>query len=339
MTIRVLFVDDEQSLLNSIQRRLGTQFQISTATSGREALELIESSEPFPVIFSDMRMPWMDGTEFIKQARVLSPTTTFVMLTGNQDQETAKEALNEAEVFRFLRKPIHTSEISDTIIAANEDHLDQKDHVKLAACDDLLAAKIFDEISTLVSGTLPELVESVKGHVNTLAETDKSHQQDICRAVDYVLLCARIRSIDLSEALLNPDSDDQVQLFEVLDQTVNILLSVPRLDFVAAVLFSFAKATGAIEPATSDLRSALMRFYGDLLRVGFTWGVLADVQSYSERSAQMVRALPHIDEAVIATLVSSDNRLKTVAETPDPVGVGDSSGDVNVFESVADFTF
>lgn len=339
MTIRVLFVDDEQSLLNSIQRRLGTQFMISTATSGREALELIESSEPFPVICSDMRMPWMDGTEFIKRARLMTPATTFVMLTGNQDQETAKEALNEAEVFRFLRKPIHTSEISDTIIAANEDHLDRQNHAKLAACDDLLAAKILDEISTLASVSSPDLDQLVKAHVSAIVVVDEKHWQDVSRAVDYILLCSKIRDIDLSEAMLNPESDDQVEFLKVIDQTVKILMQVPRLDFVAAVLFSFAKANGAIAPPNSDLRSATMRYYGEVVRVAFTWGVLANVDSEVERSSAIRNALSQIDADTIEAMISEDVRLQNSADevdSSDDDGSADASALENPSETTAD---
>ena len=118
MSVRVLFVDDEQSLLNSIERRLGSKYFVSTAASGREALELLESSEPYPVIVTDMRMPWMEGLEFVTRAREIAPNSIYLMLTGNQDQDTAREAVNQASIFRFLRKPCHTKDLCEAIDAA-----------------------------------------------------------------------------------------------------------------------------------------------------------------------------------------------------------------------------
>ena len=102
---RVLLVDDEPNVLDGYKRSLRGRFALSTATSGAEALEKIAAEEPFAVVVSDMRMPEMNGVELLKRVRVVSPDSVRMMLTGNADQETAIQAVNQGHIFRFLNKP------------------------------------------------------------------------------------------------------------------------------------------------------------------------------------------------------------------------------------------
>ncbi|MDD2467189.1 MAG: response regulator [Desulfobulbus sp.] len=105
MTERILFVDDEPNVLQSIQRQLRKRFDLVTADSGQEALSVLKEQGPFAVIVSDMRMPGMNGVELLSLAKNLYPETVRLMLTGNADQETAMEAVNNGQIFRFLTKP------------------------------------------------------------------------------------------------------------------------------------------------------------------------------------------------------------------------------------------
>ena len=66
MTEKVLFVDDEENILHSIKRELRKRFEIYTAESGADALEILKDSGPFAVIVSDMRMPVMSGLEALQ---------------------------------------------------------------------------------------------------------------------------------------------------------------------------------------------------------------------------------------------------------------------------------
>ena len=105
MSERILFVDDEPNVLQSIQRQLRKRFDLVTAEGGQEALRALQEQGPFAVIVSDMRMPGMNGVELLSKAKDLYPETVRLMLTGNADQETAMEAVNNGQIFRFLTKP------------------------------------------------------------------------------------------------------------------------------------------------------------------------------------------------------------------------------------------
>jgi len=105
MTEKILFVDDEQNVLQSIQRQLRKRFEMEIAEGPEEALRILKEQGPFAVIVSDMRMPHMTGVELLAQTKDLYPDMVRLMLTGNADQETAMEAVNTGQIFRFLTKP------------------------------------------------------------------------------------------------------------------------------------------------------------------------------------------------------------------------------------------
>lgn len=105
MNEQILLVDDEQNVLDSIKRQLRKQFQISTAPGANEALDIVKSNNEFAVILSDMRMPGKDGVQFFREIQQISPNSTRIMLTGNADQKTAADAVNQGSIFRFLTKP------------------------------------------------------------------------------------------------------------------------------------------------------------------------------------------------------------------------------------------
>lgn len=105
MTSKVLFVDDDPNLLSAIQRTLHKHFKIDTCLDAAVALRQLVDDGPYAVVVADMRMPEMDGLEFLKKARALAPDTVRLMLTGNADQKTAVDAVNDGHVFRFLTKP------------------------------------------------------------------------------------------------------------------------------------------------------------------------------------------------------------------------------------------
>lgn len=115
--MKVLIVDDHESLLSGLRRQFRERYQVTTATSGPDAIEKLSSDEPFAVVISDMRMPEMDGVEFLEILERKSPDTVRMMLTGNADQETAVRAINSGHIFRFFNKPCDAETLSEGIDA------------------------------------------------------------------------------------------------------------------------------------------------------------------------------------------------------------------------------
>jgi response regulator RpfG family c-di-GMP phosphodiesterase len=108
---RILCVDDEENILSAIQRSLRRNFTITTATSGKEGLQILKESEPFEVVVSDMKMPEMSGAVFLRKASELYPHTVRVLLTGYADLDNVVAAVNDGHIYRFLGKPITGSHL------------------------------------------------------------------------------------------------------------------------------------------------------------------------------------------------------------------------------------
>lgn len=116
MNRRVLLVDDDSNILQGYRRSLRGQFDVHVALGSEIALEMIQNeSEPYSIIVSDMRMPGMDGIEFMKKVTELTPNTVRIMLSGNADQQAVIDSVNKGQVFRFLSKPCDQQTLVQTL--------------------------------------------------------------------------------------------------------------------------------------------------------------------------------------------------------------------------------
>jgi len=119
---RVLCVDDEPMVLEGLTLHLRTRFELLTATSGAAGIERLKLDGPFAVVISDMRMPEMNGAEFLAHARQIAPDTVRMLLTGYADLDSAVAAVNQGQIFRFLSKPCPAPLVVQAVIAAVEQH-------------------------------------------------------------------------------------------------------------------------------------------------------------------------------------------------------------------------
>jgi EAL domain-containing protein (putative c-di-GMP-specific phosphodiesterase class I)/CheY-like chemotaxis protein len=113
----VLIVDDERSTLEGWTDLLQRQYRLVCASNGEDALAVLRA-DPVDVIVCEERMPGMSGIDMLRRARVQSPATVAIMVTGSAAPDIAIRAINEAGVFRFLRKPCDGRELSASIADA-----------------------------------------------------------------------------------------------------------------------------------------------------------------------------------------------------------------------------
>jgi len=106
MNNKVLLVDDSNDVIEGLARLMGPDFDVRTANSSAEALELCREQGPFAVVVSDHHMPGGNGVELLSKIRDDYPTTVRILMTAHADLETSLSATNEGEVFRFLEKPL-----------------------------------------------------------------------------------------------------------------------------------------------------------------------------------------------------------------------------------------
>src|SRR5215469_11775947 len=119
---RILCVDDDIRILQAFERQFRKQFEIETALGPMAALRTIATTDPFAVVISDLRMPDMDGIEFLARVRQSCPDTVRIILTGYADLRAAISAVNEGKIFQFLTKPCPPEMLTRTLDLALEQH-------------------------------------------------------------------------------------------------------------------------------------------------------------------------------------------------------------------------
>lgn len=116
----VLLVDDEENVLKSLKRLfMDEDFEVLTAASGREGLEIVGEKE-IAVILSDQKMPEMNGAEFLEKSREISPNSVRLILTGYADVNAAIAAINKGGASRYLSKPWDDNNLLATVREAVE---------------------------------------------------------------------------------------------------------------------------------------------------------------------------------------------------------------------------
>ena len=105
MSKKILIVDDEKNLLDTLRRSLARRYDIVTAEGPEAGLAALRSKDVFAVVVSDLAMPGMDGVKFLARAKEISPLSVRMMLTSHGDLDAAMAAVNEGNIFRFLTKP------------------------------------------------------------------------------------------------------------------------------------------------------------------------------------------------------------------------------------------
>jgi two-component system response regulator HupR/HoxA len=116
----VLFVDDEEKVLSSLERALMDEpYNQLFAVSGMEALEVLNQQDVH-VIVSDMRMPEMDGLQLMKIVKEKRPNIIRTVLSGYADVDMLRGVINRGEIYRFVTKPWNTEELKCVIMQSLE---------------------------------------------------------------------------------------------------------------------------------------------------------------------------------------------------------------------------
>ncbi len=161
----LLCVDDERNILNALKRLFRTEkYKVVVAESGAEGLKILES-EPVDVVVSDMRMPEMDGAQFLEQVAKRWPQTMRVLLTGYADIESTIAAVNKGKIFQYVSKPWNDEDIKLVIRRALEVKFLEQEQKRL----ERLTKKQNEELRHL-NENLEKMVEARTSEVQQTAD-------------------------------------------------------------------------------------------------------------------------------------------------------------------------
>lgn len=135
----ILVVDDEEEILFSLRGLLRQEFELHTAQSGAEAIDIMRR-HVIHVIMTDQRMPQMTGVELLQQARGECPEAVRMVFTGYADIKAVIDAINQGQIFRYLTKPWDPDELVAALRQGCEEYdrltarrnllLDMRDYIK-----------------------------------------------------------------------------------------------------------------------------------------------------------------------------------------------------------------
>ncbi|MBI3839851.1 MAG: response regulator [Planctomycetia bacterium] len=121
MISSILFVDDDPNLLGAYRRQFRKLYNVDTALGTQEGLAAVANGQ-YAVVVSDMRMPGMNGLQFLARVREISPATVHVILTGDAGLKSADRGAASQHVFRFLEKPCSRESLTKCLQEALEEH-------------------------------------------------------------------------------------------------------------------------------------------------------------------------------------------------------------------------
>jgi diguanylate cyclase (GGDEF)-like protein len=198
----ILCVDDEPRILEGLRPTLSKKYLVKTASSASAALGILRTTPTINVIISDMRMPRMNGAQFLSASREIAPNARRILLTGHADVATALAAVNEGGICRLLTKPCPVAQVVEAIdeaIADCEAEARERAKIRRIAERDALER---DALTGLASRT--SLMERLDSYSERRITGERQTE---------VLFCVEIANVDeLTDGYASTTTDQAIKV-------------------------------------------------------------------------------------------------------------------------------
>lgn len=256
----ILCVDDEERVLDGIEVTLADVHDVTVASSGAEALDLLDRRAGCGLVISDMRMPNMSGAELLANVRERQPDTSRILLTGHTDLAGAARAVNEGHIFRLLTKPCPP----DQLLNAVADGLQQY-RLRIGERE-LLEGTLNGTVQLLVdvlavaapaaferAAVMRQLVAQAAQRLGWGAGWELELAAQLVR-LGWIAIPSEVVERYLAGQPLSPDQERLIE--EAPGQAARLVARIPRLEPVAALILEAANPGDGTE-AAALLRAAL----------------------------------------------------------------------------------
>ncbi len=306
MSEKVLFVDDEPAILDGYRRILGRDLPIETAVGGILGLTAIAESGPFAVVVSDMRMPQMDGAQFLTRVRDIAPDTVRMALTGQTDIATAMVAVNEGQIFRFMTKPVS----KENLLKAVESGLAQ--HHLIAAEKELLEGTLkgcVSVLSEMLSFSNPAAFGRAMRLLRFVQHAARKMALRSSWRYEIAAMLSQLGCVTLSQDLVNSayagerlTQQDQERYGGHAAIAARMLSRIPRMEAIAQMIALQSGPPANIKAATAEERQEIERGV-QLLRTGLAFdALLSRGMSPREACQHLQESSKGTDHAILAAL-------------------------------------
>lgn len=254
---RILVVDDEAHIRLVVSRnlaKLGGEYEIETAGSGKEALDKIEKQK-FDLVITDLRMPGIDGLALMNRIRLANPQTRLILITAYGSEQIAAKA-RSMNVYRYITKPFVLDELLDTVreSLSGSGIKAERDKIKLAGKNILVV-----EDSPTQASRLRSLLE--QEGLNVTCATDGKQGLELAQKLrpDIIVLdfhMPEMNGLEVCEKLKTAadTADIPIIMFTSHDVPQTIVLSlklgvvdyIPKDAFADAVLLQTLRQMGIV---------------------------------------------------------------------------------------------
>ena len=166
MPHHILVVDDEDDVRLILGDLFGSRgYQVSNANDGAAALEFLENTEEseYPdLIIADYQMPNMNGIEFLAKTLEICPSRTRILLTAHGDLQVAVDAINEAQVYKFVTKPCNNNDLLLTIQRALEHYDLIRENKAFAEMLEMMVEESTEEMERM-RNALTDMAKRIRG--------------------------------------------------------------------------------------------------------------------------------------------------------------------------------
>jgi signal transduction histidine kinase len=181
---RILIVEDNATTRRSMELLLGTEFTVSSAESGEQALEMIRSGMQFDVVSVDLKLTGMSGTETLSAIKRLSPKTEVLLVTAYSDFSAAKSAL-AAGAYDYLLKPVERDQLTAALRRglarrAKSDAADRTATELAAIKARLINTEKLSAVGEMLAGVMHELnnpLSAISVYTDHLLSSPPSHRR------------------------------------------------------------------------------------------------------------------------------------------------------------------
>lgn len=236
---KILCVDDDPNVLSGYQRGL-RRYQIEIAIGAEDAIEAVANHGPYAVVVSDMRMPRMNGIELLARIREISPDTVRMMLTGNSDQRTALDAVNEGHIFRFMTKPCPCEDLAKALDAGLAQY-------RLIVAERELLAKTLSGSVKMLTDILSLVSPAAFGRSSRVRSVARQIAQELGEPdlwmIEIAAMLSQVGCVAIPEETLNrfhrgedlsSSEAEEVAVHPLIGR--DLLKNIPRLEGVAEIV-------------------------------------------------------------------------------------------------------
>jgi FixJ family two-component response regulator len=267
----LLIVDDETHNLDSLERLFRSKYKIFRAQSGEEAIEVLErEKDQIQVTISDQRMPGLSGVDFFKKSLLIKPDLMRILLTGYTDLEALIDAINEAQVFRYLNKPWDPVDLQKTVDQAFEQYrLIQEVASKTKAIEQAYEQlkeldKAKSQFMILINHELKTPLTSILSYAQILAEEKLTPEQS--QWLERIRKASEKLQELIEDSLTLISAETKILPLQIQKFEIGQLDTSGRLHWGALSESNFnSAASQRLETSVSEI--AKWRCIGDLARV------------------------------------------------------------------------